>query len=199
MTTPRSISTIRRGLTTETPKKLLNADDRYQNTNLGISKRWIPGSSVATYKANSDEHRFDGSSTEDAETAKQMNDKRLRKLIALRDNIVEPEYIGPSNPKYCLVGWGSNRGVIMKSLELLKKTNVGYLHYESIWPLKMKTIETLVDDNAKLIIVESNATAQLGKLLRQNVDNLKWHDKWLKYDGRPFYIDEISNLIEKLN
>ena len=89
--------------------------------------------------------------------------------------------------------------MIKKSLDLAGTTNVGYLHYENIWPLKTKTIEKFIADNAKLIIVESNATAQLGKLLKQNIDELKWHDKWLKYDGRPFYIDEITNLISELN
>jgi len=193
---------IKRELTEETLKNLLVPEDRYKVSDLGISKRWIPGSSEVTFKANSDEHTADGSSTEDSEKAKAMYDKRLYKLDALKDSLEEPKYIGPESPKYCFVGWGSNRGVILngieESIKSIGKNKVGYLHYENIWPLKTETIEKFLKENIKLIIVESNATAQLGKLISQNVVGLEWYAKLLKYDGRPFYIEEITNFISNL-
>jgi len=193
---------IQRDLAEETLKNLLTSEDRYKISDLGISKRWLPGTSEATFKANSDEHAEDGTSIENAEQAKLMYDKRLHKLDVLKDALEEPVYTGPDSPEYCFVGWGSNKGVmlngILEAAEKYGKNRVGYLHYENIWPLKTSIIETLIKDGTKLIIVESNATAQLGSLISQYVTGLEWYTKLLKYDGRPFYIEEITNFISNL-
>jgi 2-oxoglutarate ferredoxin oxidoreductase subunit alpha len=187
---------ISRGLTIDCD---VSSDDRYKMTESGVSKRWIPGSSESTYKANSDEHEYDGSSTEDEEIAKEMIDKRLRKLKSLSATIEEPKYIGPTAPKYCFVGWGSNKSVVLEAIKSThSESKIGYLHYETLWPLKTDTILQLINKKTKLIAVESNATAQFAKLLRQDIDSLTWHSKLLKYDGRPFYLEEVIKFIGEL-
>lgn len=187
---------ISRGLTTN-PN--VESEDRYKPTDSGVSKRWIPGSSEATYKANSDEHEYDGSSTEDGIITKEMIDKRMRKLDTLMAATEEPIYFGPTAPEYCFVGWGSNKSVVLEAIKSSGSENkVGYLHYETLWPLKTKKLAELVVKKVKVVAVESNSTAQLAKLLRQHIDTLVWHSKLLKYDGRPFYLEEIVKFIGEL-
>ena len=46
----------------------------------------------------------------------------------------------------------------------------------------------------KIVLIEANYQGQLGMLLRQQC-GIDIKDKILKYDGRPFYFDELQNLI----
>lgn len=68
----------------------LESKDRFKLTDDGISKRWIPGSCDTYYYANGDEHREDGTLTEDAVEIGEMQDKRLRKIETLEQAIPEP-------------------------------------------------------------------------------------------------------------
>ena len=59
-----------------------------------------------------------------------------------------------------------------------------------------KKIENLIKDK-NLILVENNATSQLGNLIREKT-GIEIQNKILKYDGRPFTNDELKNKIEEL-
>ncbi|RLE90086.1 MAG: hypothetical protein DRJ46_04260, partial [Thermoprotei archaeon] len=61
---------------------------------------------------------------------------------------------------------------------------------------KNKISEILRKFPRPYILVENNATGQLGSLLREHLC-LEVDEKLLKYDGRPFYPEEIAEKVEE--
>ena len=49
-----------------------------------------------------------------------------------------------------------------------------------------------------VILVENNLTGQMGRLLREKTGiSIKEKNRILKYDGRPFWTDELRNEIKR--
>lgn len=178
--------------------KKLKSQDRFKTTSSGISPRWFPGQSEATYVANSDEHLEDGSLTEDAQTSLEMNSKRLRKLETLLTELPEPQFYGPNNATLTLVGWGSVKNTVLDVMELWNQTyaknNINYMHFEYLYPLKLTNIKKLVAKKQPMVLVENNAFGQLGNQISQKSGYI-FKNKLLKYDGRPFFIEDIINYL----
>ncbi len=191
---------IERGLVTGASLDKLEAADRYKLTENGISPRWLPGESDATFVANSDEHLADGTLTEDPLLSEQMYAKRLRKLDTLHDALPEPVIIGPKDASVTMVSWGSVKNTICDVMdawnELHPKDNFNLLLYEYIYPVKLKVLTGLIDKGQPLSLVENNATGQLGGLLSQH-SGFQFEEKLLKYDGRPFFVDDIWEYLER--
>lgn len=190
---------IRRGMLVTKPADLkkLQSSDRYKtSTENGVSPRWLPGSAGPVYCAQGDEHTPEGATSEDAVNAKEQVDKRMRKLAALKVALPEPELTGPEDADILLVGWGSTRMVVLDAMrdDRLKGKKIAYLHYAYLWPMKTERFAHLARNVQKVILIEGNSQGQLGMLLRQEC-GIGIEDKILKYDGRPFYYDE---LVEKL-
>ncbi len=186
---------IKRGRLVTKPAELrkLKSSDRYDPTAKdGISARWLPGNEAATYVAQGDEHRADGSVDEGAANAVAQMDKRLKKMVAMKKSLPEPELIGHSSPDLLVIGWGSTKSAIEDVLgsESLKKKKIGYLHYRYLWPMKTDRLTKLMKKAKKVVLIEGNATAQLGMLIRQET-GVDIDDKILKYDGRPFFFNEL--------
>lgn len=74
------------------------------------------------------------------------------------------------------------------------KLSIGYLHFTYLWPLKTKLFATLAKTAKKIILIEGNYQGQLGILLRQQC-GIEITTKILKYDGRPFFYDELLGAI----
>ncbi len=188
---------ISRGSLITDPKALakLKSDDRYDtNAKDGISPRWLPGAKAATYVAQGDEHGPDGSVDETSHNAIAQLEKRMRKLTALKAKLPEPELIGDENPEFLFVSWGSNKGPIediLKSDEF-KDKKVGYLHYTYLWPLKTEKLLALAKNAKKTILIECSYLGQLGLLIRQET-GFSFSDTILKYDGRPFFLEELRD------
>jgi len=70
-----------------------------------------------------------------------------------------------------------------------KGIDAGWITFEDIWPLDFDNVKTIIQ-NKKLIMVEGNATCQLGNLIRQQT-GIDWFASILKYDGRPIYPEYI--------
>jgi 2-oxoglutarate/2-oxoacid ferredoxin oxidoreductase subunit alpha len=111
---------IKRGLVTGNSElgKLVSTD-RFEITDSGVSKRWIPGSSEAVYFANGDEHKEDGSLTEEAEPASAMIMKRNKKMTGILEALPEPLLFGPKTADVSVVGWGSVKGVMLDAMKEL--------------------------------------------------------------------------------
>lgn len=187
---------IRRGLVGDSELASVKSEDRYAYTDSGVSKRWLPGQSEATYLSNSDEHLPDGTLTEDAAPVKMMMEKRMRKHQTLLEQLPEPILYGNANAKNILVGWGSAKGAILDAFNIAKNLDYAYLHYEYVWPLRTDKISELWAQEKNLILVENNYTGQLGNLLSQQA-GVHFTDRHLKYDGRPFFVNDILKIIEK--
>lgn len=196
---------IRRGKLVTDPQKLakLRSTDRFDpSAKDGISPRWLPGAEAATYCAQSDEHDAAGNVNETAQNAQEQMEKRMRKGEALKAALPEPDLyvngkIVKDNPSLnmLIVSWGSNKGVILDALKGQEGRGaggqkIGYLHYTYLWPLKTERLEKLLKKAKKSVIVECNKQAQLGMMIRMET-GVDIAQKILKYDGRPFFADEL--------
>jgi len=170
--------------------------ERYQITDTGISPRWIPSKGKKPYLANSDEHSQDGSSIEDSEGTIAMANKRLKKLETLTKELPEPTLYGDKNPDLIFVGWGSVKNAVLDAIKFINDSRkIAYLHYEYISPLKTEKLEKLIAENKRLVLVENNQTGQLGNYIKENI-GYEFKEKLLKYDGRPFFVEDILDFLK---
>ncbi|MDD3474861.1 MAG: 2-oxoacid:acceptor oxidoreductase subunit alpha [Candidatus Dojkabacteria bacterium] len=173
---------------------LNNGTNRYEITENGISPRWVPSEENPVYLQNSDEHKITGESTENSKEVIEMSDKRLRKLKTLKDNLPEPVYYGNENTETVLVSYGSTGNTIRDLIT--DQTNIGYLHYSYIYPLKFEKLTQLKEAGKQIISIENNQTGELSKLIKQE-SGISIDQKLLKYDGRPLFIEDILDFINK--
>jgi 2-oxoglutarate/2-oxoacid ferredoxin oxidoreductase subunit alpha len=201
---------IRRGKLVTEPAKLakLKSTDRFDpKAKDGISYRWLPGAKAATYNAQGDEHSGDGSIDESAANAIEQMQKRMRKLAAMKEALPEPELFLSGKEQdgkvpaldVLLIGWGSSKGVVLDVLEhpVFKGVKIGYLHYTYLWPFKAEYFGKLAKKAGRLVVVEGNFQSQLEMLIRQET-GFQIDNSILKYDGRPFFYDELLANIHHL-
>jgi len=162
----------------------------------GISPRSFPGMKKGLYHADSYEHDEVGHVTEDTSMRTKMSLKRLKKLEAMKKDMKAPKIVGDSEAEITFVSWGSSKGPILEAMKLLaakgKKTRL--IHFSWLFPFPAEEATKLLSPVTRLIDVEQNATGQLASLIREHTGILI-KEKILKFDGRPFYPEEI---VEKL-
>jgi len=179
-----------------------NAKDykRYKITDTGVSPRITPGKIPGlTVLVDSDEHDEYGHITESADVRIEMNDKRLRKMEYLKEELQEPVFMGEENADTLLIAWGSLYSPVKEAVMLLNACtgNDKYcaLVFGDVWPLPDKELKKYAKNVKKIINIEQNATGQLAGLIRENT-SIECSSSILKYDGRPISSQEIYN---KLN
>jgi len=172
---------------------------RYAITETGVSPRAIPGIKGIVVKQDGSEHNEFGYATADAFNAKVMQEKRMRKMKYLKEEIskLKPVRVhGNKEVDLTLIGWGSTKGAILEVLLLLKKEgiSVNFVQVVYLWPFPDKEIKMALKDHKKLFLVENNKTAQLGSLLKEFL-YIEPDETILKYDGRPFTPEDIFERI----
>lgn len=137
---------------------------RYSLNHTGISPALYPGQSKHMVCCDSDEHDEFGHITEDLELRKRMVEKRLKKFELLRHEIMQPEEYHISGAEEIFISWGSSKNAVFEAVDKLRENNtkVGAIHFTELMPLP--EYKFLPEKN--YYTVESNATGQLGKLLR---------------------------------
>jgi len=183
-------------------EKDLNRTDnyrRYIHTESGVSPRTLPGTKGGMHVANSDEHNEKGFSEEGAEERTKMMDKRFRKEEAARGDFPPPKIEGDENADITLISWGSTRGTILEAMKVLKKEGkkVNFLQIVYISPFPVEEVKAVFKRAKKVAIVENNKTGQLAGWLREQT-GLAPDFKILKYDGRPFFTEELVETIKEL-
>ena len=171
---------------------ITKGEKRYEITKSGISPRWIPSKENPVLLVNSDEHKENAESTEVSEDIIEMSNKRMRKIETLREEFPEPEYYGRKNPEIVFVGYGSVGNTVRDILD--QYPNVGYLHYQYVYPLKYQKILELYEQGRRIVLVENNQTGEFGKLIKQE-SGIEIPEKLLKYDGRPFFVEDILDFL----
>jgi 2-oxoglutarate ferredoxin oxidoreductase subunit alpha len=166
---------------------------RYAFTMDGLSPRGVPGLGEGLVTADSHEHDEEGHITEDKELRVRMQDKRTSRHRLLAQRALPPELVGDPDYRTLFVGWGSTLPVVREALALLKRKRVAFLHFSQVWPLHPEA-EGLLRKAKRLVAVEQNASGQFAALLRQEYA-LEFHDFILKYDGRPFSVEEMAGLL----
>jgi 2-oxoglutarate ferredoxin oxidoreductase subunit alpha len=169
---------------------------RYAITEDGISPRGIPGLGEGLVKADSDEHYEDGTITEEESVRNAQNEKRLRKATALMEAVIPPRYEGPDEPALLVIGWGSTYHAIKEAIDELDRDDVAHMHLPQVYPLPPE-VERRIISAERTLLVEGNATAQLGRLIRGETGQ-DIRDRLLKYSGMQFSVEEIEAHLRKL-
>ncbi|MDO5650495.1 MAG: 2-oxoacid:acceptor oxidoreductase subunit alpha, partial [Gallicola sp.] len=173
---------------------------RYAFTDDGISPRLIPGRSNGNLvMVDSDEHNEYGRIDESAENRVKMVDKRHKKLEGVIEDSEEPWEIGVDNFDTLIVCWGSTYGVVREAVKSLneKGHKIKALSYGDVFPLPLEKFKKYHEIAKKYIVVEMNRDGQFEGLIRQEA-LVKADHIINKYDGRPFYVEELIERIEEV-
>jgi len=170
---------------------------RYRFTKEGISPRIPPCTGAGLVRVAGNEHTVTGFPDENPETRNAMVDKRFAKLGAMKQAMAMPSVFS-ADSEFFLAGWGSTRGCIMEACLTLRQEgiNVGWILFEDIWPLNKQALTDLLA-HKKLVMVEGNATCQLGTLIH-SVTGVDYVSCVRKYDGRPMYPAFIIEKVRQL-
>ncbi|MBN1309759.1 MAG: 2-oxoacid:acceptor oxidoreductase subunit alpha [Chitinispirillaceae bacterium] len=172
---------------------------RYALTGSGISPRAVPSWIDDVIYADSDEHTEEGHITEDARIRTLMVQKRFTmRMNLLSKEMTPPSASSLSRTEIVLVGFGSTCGVMQEACGSVSGMNVGYIHLPQVWPFPAEEVRTLLEDapEAKIVSFENNAAGQLARLLRRET-GIACCDSILKYDGRPFTVDEVVATVKE--
>ena len=150
------------------------------------SNKIIPG--LGMYLYNSYEHDDEGFATEDSAVAKQGMGKRLEKIELIKNDTPKVLLLGSRETKKLIVSWGSTKGAILEALR--GNDEYAYLQIKTVWPID-KEIKKIINGFEIKILVENNATGQLGQLLKSQM-TINFDKTILKYDGRPFFPHELK-------
>lgn len=148
----------------------------------------------AVIKINSYEHDEYGITTEDSVKTVQMQNNRLLKTGLLARELEKYETVkcyGNNRSDTAILCWGSNRPVceeVASSLGLKAVCPV------VLSPFPVDAFKAALEDVKNIISVENNATGQLGSLI--NSYGIKVNTEILKYDGRPFSVDELEEMVK---
>jgi 2-oxoglutarate ferredoxin oxidoreductase subunit alpha len=169
---------------------------RYKFTENGVSPRTIPGMKKGIHTATSDEHDEEGNITEMSENRIKMMQKRMKKLDTLAKELKHPDLVGTKDSDVTIISAGSTKGSIKEALIMLEKDSVkaSYLQIVYLNPFPVEKVINVIDSAKKVVVVENNFTGQLADVIREKTGRSAGH-KILKYDGRPFYPEEICHEI----
>lgn len=164
---------------------------RFAVTESGVSPRALPCAGRALVMVSGNEHRQDGHISERIEDRVGQVDKRARKMLDMEKQMQAPHAEHPDS-SVLLVGWGSVAGAIKESAELLRAEGIdaGAVCFTDIWPFPAKQVDAVLDKCRRFYMVEQNFSAQLGWLIRERTGR-EFYQAIVKYDGRPFFPDEI--------
>jgi 2-oxoglutarate/2-oxoacid ferredoxin oxidoreductase subunit alpha len=173
---------------------------RYQYTPSGVSPRAIPGQPGLQFIAGSDEHDEKGHLVSDIRAGiplwvserQRMMDKRMHKLAGLAKAVPPPVLEGPAGAPLTFVAWGSTVGAVRDAMSDLsargKMTNL--LRFPAVYPLDADAVRAAFARTKRTLLVEANYSGQFGRLLRAET-GVTLSERFLKYDGEPFFPHEI--------
>lgn len=174
--------------------------NRYEITESGVSPRLIPTRANGNMvMVDSDEHDEFGRTSEDAANRIAQVDKRHRKFEGIIADEEEPWEIGVDDFDTLVVCWGSTYGVVKESIDLLneKGHKIKGLVFGDVFPLPLKKFKKFHSMAKNYIVVEMNRDGQFEGLIRQEA--LVASDHLItKYDGRPFYLEELVERLEEV-
>ena len=168
---------------------------RYQVTEDGISPRVLPGTKNGIHHVTGLEHNEEGRPTEATQNRKDQMEKRMRKLDRLVERFPNPVAVNAPHEEadLLLVGFNATRGAIEEAMAELEKEGIkaNHAHIRLIHPFPTEQLKPYVDAAKQVLVVENNATGQLANIIKMNVGQIDKIHSHLKFDGDPFYPEEI--------
>ncbi|MCX8084822.1 MAG: 2-oxoacid:acceptor oxidoreductase subunit alpha [Calditerrivibrio sp.] len=179
---------IDRGLIFEgDPEHPMEFLPRYKEVKDGVGLRSFPGTAAGLYKAPGNEHDEFGFVTDDAKNRVIQQNRRFKKLEPLKNEIPHPMLYGDERAEKTVLCWGSIKMQMMEIIKYTKKVN--FIHFRAIHPLDWDNVRAMLEGR-NLVVVENNKTAQLRGIIAENTGIIV-DDAILKYDGRPFFVEEL--------
>jgi 2-oxoglutarate ferredoxin oxidoreductase subunit alpha len=171
---------------------------RFAITDNGISPRLLPGLTGHLVVADSDEHTEDGHITEDLSVRTQMVQKRLKKGVGIRTEVIPPELQGGEKPDLLLVAWGSSKGAVEEAAATMRARGmrVASLHFAQVWPLVPELFIDTMQRAKEVVAVEGNAFGQLARLIRRET-GFYIERLILRYDGLPITPEFILRTLKQ--
>ena len=170
---------------------------RYSISKDGISPRSIAGQKNGDFLANSYEHNERGFATEDASVIKSQKEKRQQKTDTYLENDFRgPTLFGNEKSELTIISWGSTKAPVLEAMKSLGD-QVNFWHFHHVYPLNSIVLSKILSQTKKSLLLEANGAGQFGLLLREQTG---WQPTsvMLKYDGRPFYPEEIRKRVQEL-
>jgi 2-oxoglutarate ferredoxin oxidoreductase subunit alpha len=158
----------------------------------GVSPRSVPGQKGGVFFSNGYEHDEIGHVTEASSMRIAQSQKRLKKIAAIKKDVRAPHIYGDTEAEITFVTWGSTKGPVLDAIDMLKAKGktAKLVHFSWLYPFPEEAALAALSAATRLVDVEQNATGQLATLIREHTGVLI-KEKILKYDGRPFYPEEI--------
>jgi 2-oxoglutarate ferredoxin oxidoreductase subunit alpha len=147
-------------------------------------------------RVNSHVHDPDGITTEEPATTKAMADKRQKKMAGLHEEtegMAPVTVTGNRASDRAILCWGSTKGICE---ELGTAVGIRVVRPVVLWPFPEQVFAAAMVGVKKFWVVEENETGQLARLVRQF--GYTPTGKILKYDGRPFFVDELAAELRKV-
>ncbi len=126
-----------------------------------------------------------------------MTDYRDKKVDLVADSIPKQELIGKENADLLVIGWGGTYGHLLTAVHDMQEEgkSISLAHFNYMMPLPKNT-EDLLRKAKKVVVAELN-NGQFAKLLRQNFNNIEFH-QYNKVMGLPFTVEELTNHFNQL-
>lgn len=161
-------------------------------TQNGISPFTFPGTFGGEFLSNSYEHDESGFATEDGELAKKMTAKRMQKQVTAQKLTPKNLLFGPKTAKKLIISWGSTTAPVLEALKDLP--DYVFLQIRTLWPSD-PGLPKIIKKFKNITVIENNQTGQLTTLLKSQFD---FHPdrQILKFDGRPFYPEELFSQLK---
>jgi 2-oxoglutarate ferredoxin oxidoreductase subunit alpha len=150
-----------------------------------------------------DEHTEVGHITEEPEIRMPMHEKRMRKLDLAAREI--PEHLqwrlyGPDDADMTIVSWGSTKGAILDSIDVLQQDHgikANFLQIRLLQPFPTEAVTRILSKARQVVNVEMNFTSQLAQLIRMRTGITIEHNV-VKYTGRPISQTELVEALLQL-
>ena len=188
-------------MVSEKDAQLITDYKRYKFTENGISPRAVPGLSKNTlFLAGSDEHDEYGSFDEDADNRRKMMEKRSRKFDLANAEIKNKTRLyGSEKALISIISWGSTKAMIREAMKWLSKEEIeiNFMQVICLNPFPSREIKDLLLKSKRVLIIETSKSGDLLSLIKENT-LMDIKDRMLKYDGRPFYPEEIYDKIKEM-
>jgi len=169
---------------------------RYAITESGVSPLAFPSARGAVVKVNGYAHDESGITTEEAGMVTRMQDKILRKGEGLARDLEAMPTVTVAGSKAAgdtLLTWGSTAGVCR---ELGDALGLRVVQPVVLNPFPAVKVREALGGSRRIVTVEQNATGQLEKLLALHA--IRPGGRILKYDGRPFALDELEERVREV-
>ncbi|ADD68757.1 pyruvate flavodoxin/ferredoxin oxidoreductase domain protein [Denitrovibrio acetiphilus DSM 12809] len=167
---------------------------RYEETENGVGTRSIPGTPGGLFIASSNEHDEKGFVSDTSEMRIQQTDRRYKKEPFVADEMPHPFLVGKEDAKLTFVCFGSMKQILLEAIKSEDRFN--FIHFPAVNPLNWDKVAELLKGK-NLVAFENNKTAQLKALIAKKTGILI-EKEFLKYDGRPFFTEEVLEYVKEV-